>query len=186
MSKPKLTLVLFGFETLVDAFIKRKEKIEALQQDQDNDEAVIIAEARAAKISAEKAGAFHKSVQVLGKKLGDLCVVFANRFGEIDISNAGLLRMLMAPELYGECIQCKVKLTAKTAVSKSQLQAELGEEAFDKLVKLFDLTEYLAPTAEFLEARAMMRPVSDEGTNEQVDQLIEHVQAKPQVRVQSK
>lgn len=182
MKKSTVQLTLAGLEKLADAFVARHHQIKKLETEQIEAEALLINDARERRLLAEKGAQFFKSVHILGKTTAGVCVSFANKFGEISRNHEGLLQDFLGKELFSKTFESHLKFSATGPASIEQLKEALGEKGYESLLKFANVSEYLAPSQPFMELRSKLRHEVDEGTNEKIDQLVEHVQAKPSVK----
>jgi len=166
---------------------KQAAKIRSLVQEIESAEAEksvlcsdLIAVCAEKRLTAEKAGDFHKTCEVASEDNDPVLVIFADKYSKVDVVHEDVLKKALG-DSYGVLVRRGVEVKAKPETTLAALKEALGGK-FDALAALVDLTEYLVPGKGYMEKRATLRPTLDDATNTVIDGITAQVQQKPSVK----
>lgn len=173
-------LVLVGHEALASEIKDRAERLAIMVKDQKTAGDKLIKLAKSFRMKAEIDGTFHKSVDVVCEAGKPIKVVFGDSYRDLDVKHEPVLQEALGKR-YGEFFGRFVSLKARDGVTLEQVKTILGDK-FDAFVGLCQVDEFIAPTANFMENRAGIRPTLSAEMNEKVDNVIAQVQNAPTIR----
>lgn len=179
--KSKDRLSIPGHEALAKKMRERGKKLDSLGAEQKKDIATLRDSVKEQRLAAEKAGDFHKTVLVESADGKPVQVVFQDRYSKVDVDHEDALRTALSgnyDQLFTKGIDVKVKPNA----TLDALKAALGDK-FDAFAALCDVTEYLAPTKDYMTKRSAIRGGLDETTNDAIDAITDQVQVSPSVKL---
>jgi hypothetical protein len=173
-------LVLNGHEDLATEIRDRAQRIEILAKQQKEEGGKLIKVVKSFRMKAEIEGNFHKSVDVVCKTGKPVKVVFGDSYKEVDVKHEDTLQSALGKR-YAEFFGRFVKVAARDDLTLARLKEVLGDK-FDAFCGLVQVDEYLAPTKNFMENRAGIRPDLSAEMNEKIDNLIAQVQNAPAIK----
>lgn len=139
----------------------------------------VISAAGEARLLAEKAGNFTKTVEI--PLSGDpLLVIFADKFSAVDTVSETVLRKEMGLA-FETCFRKQAVVKAKDTLTMDILRETLGDK-LDAYLGLFDVTEVITAQDGLMEKRAALRPQLSKEANDRIDLVVAELQHKPSVK----
>ena len=177
-------LEITGFETVIPDMRDRKKQIDDLEAAQNIDQTKLIKQVREERLQAEKKGTFYRSCAVLSKDDKPALLSFKDSFSRLENTeeNRDALKGALG-DSYALLVTegCTVKVSS--GVTAEKLQQVLGADAFQKLLSVVELEEFLTFNKGFMERRATLRPNLPSATNDALDAMVEELQYKPSLKL---
>ena len=160
-----------------------KEQLENLEAEYDEDKAAVIAKCKVERFDAECGGAFYKTCVVgATDEVDGAAVSFIDKYKTLNTDDEEQIRDGVGDQFDSHFTR-GFTIKARDGISMEKVKEALGEEHYEVLCGLFDLSETLSFNKGFMEARATLRPTMSQKANEFLDSVVDYAQQKPSVKL---